>query len=157
MTKVKIAAASDISTDKVSKTTANGQTILVAKVGDGYCAIANKCPHLGLPMSKGTLENGILTCPFHGSKFEMCTGKNVEWVETFVGIPLPGAAKKLWPWASLLLMLLASLSRKKVKTSSQKRKQYLFAKVFLSKIFLYRGRADSHSGAARYIPHRHQC
>ena len=95
MTKVKIAAASDISTDKVSKTTANGQTILVAKVGDGYCAIANNCPHLGLPMSKGKLENGILTCPFHGSKFEMCTGKNVEWVETFVGIPLPGAAKKM--------------------------------------------------------------
>ena len=95
MTKVKIAAASDISTDKVSKTTANGQSMLVAKVGEGYCAIANKCPHLGLPMSKGKLENGILTCPFHGSKFEMCTGKNVEWVETFVGIPLPGAAKKM--------------------------------------------------------------
>ena len=95
MTKIKIAAAADVSADKALKTKANDQAVLVAKVGDGYCAIANKCPHLGLPMAKGKLENGVLTCPFHGSKFEMCSGKNVEWVESFVGIPLPGAAKKM--------------------------------------------------------------
>ena len=95
MTKTKIAAASDVSADKVLKSSANGQAVLVAKVGDGYCAVANKCPHLGLPMAKGKFENGVITCPFHGSKFEVCTGKNVEWVESFVGIPLPGAAKKM--------------------------------------------------------------
>jgi len=95
MAKIKIAAAADANADKALKVSADGQAVLVAKVGDGYCAIANKCPHLGLPMAKGKLENGVLTCPFHGSKFEMCSGKNVEWVETFVGIPLPGAAKKM--------------------------------------------------------------
>jgi len=95
MTNVNIATTSDVSAGKVFKANANGQAVLVAKVGDGYCAIANKCPHLGLPMAKGKLENGVLTCPFHGSKFEMCTGKNVEWVESFAGIPLPGMAKKM--------------------------------------------------------------
>ncbi|KPQ37642.1 MAG: ring-hydroxylating diogenase 2Fe-2S ferredoxin subunit [Phormidesmis priestleyi Ana] len=95
MVKAKIAIASDISTDKVLKATANGKAVLVAKVGDSYCAIDNKCPHLGLPMAKGKFENGIITCPFHGSKFEICTGKNVEWVDSFAGIPLPGVAKKM--------------------------------------------------------------
>ncbi|MEL6491714.1 MAG: Rieske (2Fe-2S) protein [Cyanobacteria bacterium J06621_3] len=95
MAKIKVAAASDIRADKALKVDANGQIVLVAKVGDGNCAIANKCPHLGLPMAKGKVENGVITCPFHGSKFEMCTGKNVEWVESFVGIPLPGVAKKM--------------------------------------------------------------
>jgi nitrite reductase/ring-hydroxylating ferredoxin subunit len=95
MTKTKIATTAEASSDKVLKTNANGQSILVAKVGDQYCAIANKCPHLGLPMAKGKLENGVVTCPFHGSKFEICTGKNVEWVDSFVGIPLPGVAKKM--------------------------------------------------------------
>ena len=95
MSKTKIATTADISADKVLKTKANGQAILVAKVGDRYCAIANKCPHLGLPMAKGKFENGVVTCPFHGSKFEICTGKNVEWVESFVSIPLPSAAKKM--------------------------------------------------------------
>lgn len=95
MTKTKIATTADVNADKAFKAKANDQTLLVAKVGSQYCAIANKCPHLGLPMSKGKVENGVITCPFHGSKFEMCSGKNVEWVETFAGIPLPGAAKKM--------------------------------------------------------------
>jgi nitrite reductase/ring-hydroxylating ferredoxin subunit len=95
MTKIKIATAADVSADKVLKASANGQSVLVAKVGDKYCSIANKCPHLGLPMAKGKFENGVVTCPFHGSKFEICTGKNVEWVDSVVGIPLPGIAKKM--------------------------------------------------------------
>lgn len=95
MSKTKIATTADVSADKVLKVSVNGQAVLVAKVGDQYCAIANKCPHLGLPMAKGKFENGIITCPFHGSKFEICTGKNVEWVESFVGIPLPGVAQKM--------------------------------------------------------------
>jgi nitrite reductase/ring-hydroxylating ferredoxin subunit len=95
MTKIKVAAVADVSADKVLKASANGQSVLVAKVGDKYCSIANKCPHLGLPMAKGKFENGVVTCPFHGSKFEICTGKNVEWVDSVVGIPLPGIAKKM--------------------------------------------------------------
>ena len=95
MAKVKIATTNDVSADKVLKTNANGQSVIVAKVGDKNCAIANKCPHFGLPLAKGKFENGVITCPFHGSKFEICTGKNVEWVESFVGIPLPGIAKKM--------------------------------------------------------------
>jgi len=95
MSKVKIASTADINAGKVLKAKANGQSVLVAKVGDKYCAIANKCPHFGLPMAKGKFENGVITCPFHGSKFEICTGKNVEWVESFVGIPLPDFAKNM--------------------------------------------------------------
>lgn len=95
MAKTKIATTTAVSADKALKADANGQAVLVAKVGDQYCAIANKCPHLGLPMAKGKVENGVITCPFHGSKFELCSGKNVEWVDSFVGIPLPGFAQKM--------------------------------------------------------------
>ena len=95
MTKTKVATKAEVSTGKALKVDANGTAALIAQVGEQYCAIANKCPHLGLPMAKGKVENGVITCPFHGSKFEMCTGKNVEWVESFVGIPLPGVAKKM--------------------------------------------------------------
>jgi nitrite reductase/ring-hydroxylating ferredoxin subunit len=95
MAKVKIASTTDVVSDKVLKTKANGQAVIVAKVGDKYCAIANKCPHFGLPLAKGKFENGTITCPFHGSKFEICTGKNTKWVDSFVGIPLPDVAKKM--------------------------------------------------------------
>lgn len=95
MTKTKIATTADVGTDKVFKASVDGQSVLVAQVGEKYCAVANKCPHLGLPMAKGKFEDGVITCPFHGSKFDMCTGKNLEWVDSVVGIPLPGVAKKM--------------------------------------------------------------
>jgi nitrite reductase/ring-hydroxylating ferredoxin subunit len=95
MTKTKIATTSELSTTKALKVKAGGQSILVATANGHACAIANKCPHLGLPMSTGKIENGIITCPFHGSKFDMKTGKNVEWVNAVMGIPLPAMAKKM--------------------------------------------------------------
>ena len=55
MTKIKIATTADVNSDKVLKAKANGKSVLVAKVGDQYCSVANKCPHLGLPMAKGKL------------------------------------------------------------------------------------------------------
>jgi nitrite reductase/ring-hydroxylating ferredoxin subunit len=95
MSKVKIANAADVSTDRVLKVSAAGQSVLVSKKGDGYCAIANKCPHLGLPLAKGKVQDGQITCPFHGSKFDLCTGKNVNWVNSMVGIPAPAWAQKV--------------------------------------------------------------
>ena len=95
MTKTKIATTADTSVDKTLKVKANGQSIIVAKVGNKHCAIANKCPHLGLPIGTGKVENGIVTCPFHGAKFDMSTGKNVEWVKSVAGIPVSGFAKKM--------------------------------------------------------------
>ena len=95
MTKTKVATTAETSASKVLKVKANGQSILVAQVGSKHCAIANKCPHLGLPMSGGKVENGVVTCPFHGAKFDMNTGKNVEWVKSVAGIPVSGFAKKM--------------------------------------------------------------
>lgn len=95
MTKIKIATTSTVSAEKVLKTKAGKQSVLVAKVGNNYCAVANKCPHLGLPLSSGKLENGVITCPFHGAKFELSTGKSIRWVDSAMGITLPDFGKKI--------------------------------------------------------------
>jgi nitrite reductase/ring-hydroxylating ferredoxin subunit len=94
MSKVKLVQASEVSNDAVLKVAAEGKTLLVSKSGDRYCAIENKCPHLGLPLAKGKVSNGQITCPFHGSKFDLCSGQNVEGVNSVMGIPAPGWAKK---------------------------------------------------------------
>jgi nitrite reductase/ring-hydroxylating ferredoxin subunit/uncharacterized membrane protein len=38
------------------------------------CAIGAVCSHAGGPLDEGTLENGRITCPWHGSIFDVCTG-----------------------------------------------------------------------------------
>ena len=40
-----------------------------------YSALDNKCPHQGGPLGEGSIENGLLRCPWHGWDFHPCTGK----------------------------------------------------------------------------------
>lgn len=53
---------------------ANGQDIAVFKVDGSYHAIENTCPHAGGPLAEGELEGEVVTCPWHGSKFNVKTG-----------------------------------------------------------------------------------
>jgi len=39
------------------------------------CALDNHCPHQGGPLGEGSIENGILRCPWHGWDYHPCTGK----------------------------------------------------------------------------------
>ncbi|MDW7730813.1 MAG: Rieske (2Fe-2S) protein [Methanolobus sp.] len=48
--------------------------LLVRKDGDFY-AMSNKCPHMGCPFSKGTLEGFIIKCPCHDWKFDIRSGE----------------------------------------------------------------------------------
>ena len=37
-------------------------------------AVDNRCPHLGFPLHKGTVKDGILTCHWHQARFDLCSG-----------------------------------------------------------------------------------
>jgi nitrite reductase/ring-hydroxylating ferredoxin subunit len=41
---------------------------------DKWYAIDERCSHRGAPLSEGTVQNGIVTCPWHFLKFELSTG-----------------------------------------------------------------------------------
>jgi len=58
-----------------------GQEILLAKVGDSYYAIGNRCAHMAGDLSAGKLEGAIITCPRHGSQFDVRDGKNLRWMK----------------------------------------------------------------------------
>ena len=74
---VKVAVTTDISVGTAKKVVAGGKDILLSNIDGSYYAISNTCPHMGGSLSEGTLEGGIITCPRHGSKFDVKTGKVV--------------------------------------------------------------------------------
>jgi nitrite reductase/ring-hydroxylating ferredoxin subunit len=42
---------------------------------DGFVsAVDNRCPHLGFPLHRGTVQDGILTCHWHHARFDLCSG-----------------------------------------------------------------------------------
>lgn len=61
------------------KVAIGGKEIMVARVGDKYYAIANRCPHMGGDLSAGVLTGTIIQCPWHGSQFDVTDGHNVRW------------------------------------------------------------------------------
>ena len=40
-----------------------------------YGALDNRCPHQGGPLGEGSIENGLLRCPWHGWDYDPLTGK----------------------------------------------------------------------------------
>ena len=58
-----------------------GREILLARVGDKYYAADNRCPHLGGKLAQGKLEGTVVTCPLHGSQFDLADGHVVRWLK----------------------------------------------------------------------------
>jgi nitrite reductase/ring-hydroxylating ferredoxin subunit len=42
--------------------------------GEEVYAVDNRCPHMGFPLHRGTLCDGILTCHWHHARFDLRTG-----------------------------------------------------------------------------------
>jgi nitrite reductase/ring-hydroxylating ferredoxin subunit len=49
-------------------------TICLFAEGEGVYAVDNRCPHMGFPLHRGTVCDGILTCHWHHARFDLATG-----------------------------------------------------------------------------------
>ena len=54
--------------------TGGGHAIAVFPLGDRFAAVDNRCPHMGFPLDRGTVSNGILTCHWHHARFDLSSG-----------------------------------------------------------------------------------
>ena len=54
--------------------------IAVFKWKDKVCAVRDICPHAGFSLADGAFdsENGTITCPEHGSRFQVCSGERLR-------------------------------------------------------------------------------
>src|SRR5207253_765125 len=55
-----------------------GQRIVVGRCGEGVFAFADHCTHKGGPLSDGALVGCTVQCPWHGSQFDVTTGRVVS-------------------------------------------------------------------------------
>jgi nitrite reductase/ring-hydroxylating ferredoxin subunit/uncharacterized membrane protein len=54
---------------------AGGTDILLVRQHGRVCALIHSCAHLGGPLSEGTLKEGSVVCPWHGSEFALDDGR----------------------------------------------------------------------------------
>ena len=59
---------------RVQTVTAGHQGVCLTHYKGKFSALDNKCPHQGGPLGEGSIENGMLRCPWHGWDFDPCSG-----------------------------------------------------------------------------------
>ena len=82
---IKVADAEDILPGTMREVSVEGEEVLIPNVEGRLHAIGNRCPHLNSRLYRGTLEGQIVTCPGHGSRFDVTDGSVVAWATKMPG------------------------------------------------------------------------
>ena len=79
MGKILAGKVSDIPSGKMIKVEADEKDILVTNVDGNYYAMDDTCTHAGASLAEGSLDNSIITCPWHGATWDCKTGKMIKF------------------------------------------------------------------------------
>jgi len=78
MTEVPIGKA-DMKAGELRCVSAGGKKLTLANVGGKYYCVDNECTHAGGPLCEGKIDGkGSITCPWHGSMFDVKDGKVLQ-------------------------------------------------------------------------------
>jgi nitrite reductase (NADH) small subunit len=69
-----IGSIDDISLGKSKVVELQNKKIAIFHIADGFYALDNTCPHRQGPLGEGTLDGQIVSCPWHGWRFDLKTG-----------------------------------------------------------------------------------
>jgi nitrite reductase/ring-hydroxylating ferredoxin subunit len=67
----------DIPTGKMKHVEAEEKEILLANSDGKVYALCDRCSHMNAPLSMGAMNGKVVTCPMHGARFDVTTGKKV--------------------------------------------------------------------------------
>jgi 3-phenylpropionate/trans-cinnamate dioxygenase ferredoxin subunit len=69
--------------------TAGGTKVVVYHLEDGFYATQATCTHVFAPLAKGKIVEGCqVRCPFHRARFDIRSGRVIEWANFPPGVQL---------------------------------------------------------------------
>jgi thiamine pyrophosphate-dependent acetolactate synthase large subunit-like protein/nitrite reductase/ring-hydroxylating ferredoxin subunit len=72
----RVAGLTELPDGRVRTVTAGRHTLALTHFDGQYAALSNRCPHQGGPLGEGTIEKGMLRCPWHGYDYCPLTGES---------------------------------------------------------------------------------
>lgn len=75
---VRAAALAALPESGCSVVAIGGQAIALFRHEGGIYAVDNRCPHMGFPLSRGTVADGLLTCHWHHARFDLVSGGTLD-------------------------------------------------------------------------------
>ncbi len=78
----RVATVADVARTGMQTVHVAGNVIVLVQHEGKIYALDNRCPHMGFPLDKGSVANGILTCHWHHARFDLCTGGTFDlWAD----------------------------------------------------------------------------
>ena len=75
---VRIGSSKDIAPGQMRVFDLEGTKVMVANADGNLYAVDNTCTHMGCSLGNGKLNGTTVTCPCHGSQFDVTTGAVVR-------------------------------------------------------------------------------
>jgi nitrite reductase/ring-hydroxylating ferredoxin subunit/uncharacterized membrane protein len=69
-----LGGAADIPEGQLFKATAGANSLVLVRTGETILALHETCAHAGGPLAEGKLLDGVVECPWHGSRFRLADG-----------------------------------------------------------------------------------
>ncbi len=85
----RIASVTEVKKTGLHTVQLNGHVIVLVHHEDEIYALDNRCPHMGFPLDRGSVHDGILTCHWHHARFDLCTGGSFDlWADDTPNFPV---------------------------------------------------------------------
>src|SRR3954447_95915 len=91
----RVADLDELPEGRVKTVTAGHHSLALTHHDGRYGALSNRCPHQGGPLGEGTIENGLLRCPWHGYDYCPLTGGS-EFGDSVPGFPIEIREDGIW-------------------------------------------------------------
>jgi nitrite reductase/ring-hydroxylating ferredoxin subunit/uncharacterized membrane protein len=69
-----VANSTDVPDNSMKRARKDDADLLLVRQHGRVCALSHPCAHMGGPLSEGTLKDGSVVCPWHGSEFGLDDG-----------------------------------------------------------------------------------
>ncbi|MGZ4482478.1 MAG: Rieske (2Fe-2S) protein [Gaiellales bacterium] len=94
---VRAAALEKVRREGCLVTVVGGHTVALFVDGDEVRAVDNRCPHMGFPLHRGSVRDGILTCHWHHARFDLRTGGTFDqWADDLRSFPAEIREGDVW-------------------------------------------------------------
>jgi nitrite reductase/ring-hydroxylating ferredoxin subunit len=74
----RVASAAEARAESPLAVRVGGRTLGLFHHDGAFYAVDRRCPHMGFPLTDGSVDDGLLTCPWHHARFELSCGDTLD-------------------------------------------------------------------------------
>ncbi len=94
---IQAASLSDLRAKGSLSVQVDGHPVVLFLYGAQVYAVDNRCPHMGFPLDRGTVRDGILTCHWHHARFDLASGGTFDLFADDVRVfPVDVRDEQIW-------------------------------------------------------------